>query len=183
MSEIRSLLSLLIRCTASFPAQFGGAPLEKKDQKLKRNMWWQGPTECDAESLRGLKGTVVSQYAGGVTVSFGGGAQPFEGSVGPEDVERSPAQIRKLCRSSVSSSKLMSSSKEDLSFVDENDIKPGTRVMLVPDLKAPAFGWGGVTFSMVGIFLRYMDCSCSLKCSLSRECFWLLGARTLRRCR
>jgi len=36
-------------------------------------------------------------------------------------------------------------------------MRPGTKVMLKPDLKAPAFGWGGVTHQMVGIFLKKLD--------------------------
>eukprot|EP00434_Breviolum_minutum_P001498 symbB.v1.2.001321.t1/scaffold57.1/size370615/30 len=46
---------------------------------------------------------------------------------------------------------------EDLNFVDSNDLQPGTKVMLKSDLKAPAFGWGGVNHQMVGIFLKKLD--------------------------
>ncbi|CAE8736565.1 unnamed protein product [Polarella glacialis] len=45
-------------------------------------------------------------------------------------------------------------SPQDLQFTDHGVMKIGSRIMLLPGLKNPAFGWGGVTADMIGILLR-----------------------------
>eukprot|EP00930_Biecheleria_cincta_P032620 TRINITY_DN22621_c0_g1_i1.p1 TRINITY_DN22621_c0_g1~~TRINITY_DN22621_c0_g1_i1.p1 ORF type:complete len:1349 (+),score=265.47 TRINITY_DN22621_c0_g1_i1:55-4101(+) len=65
---------------------------------------------------------------------------------------------------------LVTCSLKDLEFVDLGGMHPGCRVMLQPDLKSPAYGWGGINKQMVGVLLKHEGENISVK--WPTHCSW-----------